>query len=270
MRYLFSLMFVLGAVISAPSMAQTAEQKALDIARQADKQDTGYVDERVDVDMILIHNSGKKLTRESHWRIKERRTDGDMRLYVFHSPEDQRGAAILSHGHIDRADDQWIYLPSLGRSLMISNENRSGSFVGSEFSYEDINSQEIPKFEWRYLREDTLRGRKVHVSERRPRDPFSGYSKQHLWVDQENLYTMRIESFDRKGTHFKTAEITGWKLLQGFWRQAKIEMTNHINKNVSILEFSNRSINTGLEAEEFSVEGFATGETLFTRGRGGK
>ncbi len=75
--------------------------------------------------------------------------DGDKSLFVFDEPRDVQGTAFLIHAHREDADDQWLYLPALKRVKRISSANRSGSFMGSEFAYEDMTAQEVEKFTYR-------------------------------------------------------------------------------------------------------------------------
>ena len=62
--------------------------------------------------------------------------------------------ALLIHVHGESADDQWLYLPALKRVKRISSSNRSGSFMGSEFAYEDLTAPAVEKFTYRYLRDE--------------------------------------------------------------------------------------------------------------------
>ena len=70
-------------------------------------------------------------------------------------PKDVKGTATLTFTHKVGPDDQWLYLPALKRVKRITSENRSGSFVGSEFAYEDLGSQELEKYSKRkYIKEE--------------------------------------------------------------------------------------------------------------------
>ncbi len=236
-------------------------EKALAIAYAMDRHDIGYQDEICDVELININTDGKEQHLFAFWRYKEGTSDGDKRFYVFREPSNMQGSAVLSYGHIDRPDEHWLYLPAANRMVNVRNENRSSSYAGSEFTYQDINSQEVPKFSYRYLREDMLDGRKMHVAERVAKDPNSGYSKQVIWVDMEELHPVKIESFDLQGKPLKTSIVTGWKVYNDqYWRQGQITLTNHKSGKVSKLIFTNRVFKTGLTEEEFSLEAFARGE----------
>src|SRR5690606_2682534 len=128
---------------SAPAMAQSApqsaEQKGKALAVEADKRDTGWVDSRASLKMILGTKDGQqRAVRELDSKALERtpNTDGDKSLIVFRAPKDVQNTALLTYNHVTGNDDQWIYLPALKRVKRIASANRSGPFMGSEFAYE--------------------------------------------------------------------------------------------------------------------------------------
>ena len=89
---------------------------------------------------------GQESRRQLRVQVLEVSDDGDKSLFVFDEPRDVQGTAFLIHAHREDADDQWLYLPALKRVKRISSANRSGSFMGSEFAYEDMTAQEVEKF----------------------------------------------------------------------------------------------------------------------------
>ncbi|MBN2314343.1 MAG: outer membrane lipoprotein-sorting protein, partial [Sedimentisphaerales bacterium] len=116
---------------------QSPEEKGLAIARQADTRDKGFGDFTADMLMILMNKEGQKSEREMRIRTLEVENDGDKCLTIFDTPRDIKGTAFLSFTHKVGDDDQWLYLPAVARVKRISSRNKSGSFMGSEFSYED-------------------------------------------------------------------------------------------------------------------------------------
>ena len=122
--------------------------------------------------------------RELHISTLEVDGDGDKSLTVFDSPRDVKGTAFLSHTHATEPDEQWLYLPALKRVKRISSRNKSGSFMGSEFAYEDISSQELEKYRYKWLRDETLDDRHTVVVEYYPVYENSGYTRQIVWNRQ--------------------------------------------------------------------------------------
>ena len=94
-------------------------------------------------------------------------------------------------------------MPALKRVKRISASNRSGSFMGSEFSYEDMGVPEVEKFKHKFLRDEPCGELMCTVSERIPLDKKSGYSRQIVWRDKGELRDQKIEYYDRKGAHLK-------------------------------------------------------------------
>ena len=158
----------LGAI--APAQAQSPEAKGLAIARSADRRDLGFQDTQVDMLMVLKNRHGQESRRKIRNRTLEQKDDGDKSLIIFDSPRDIQGTAFLSFTHKSGPDDQWLYLPALKRVKRIASNNKSGPFMGSEFAYEDIASQEVEKYTYKYLRDEACDALTCFVVERYPVD----------------------------------------------------------------------------------------------------
>ena len=150
---LFLFFFLCVANISLVN-AETPEEKGLAIIVEADKKDTGWGDATADMTMILKNKQGQESNRSIRIRMLEVLDDGDKSLTIFDSPKDIKGTAFLSHTHSLTADDQWLFLPALKRVKRIASANKSGPFVGSEFAYEDLTSQEVEKYTYKWLRDE--------------------------------------------------------------------------------------------------------------------
>ena len=152
---------LLGSLALA-AVAQTPQEQGLAIAKEADLRDKGFGDSSATMKMILRNRQGDESTREVRVRTLEVDGDGDKSLSIFDSPADVKGTAFLTFSHILKPDDQWLYLPALKRVKRISSKNKSGPFMGSEFAYEDISSDEVEKYTYKYLRDETLDGTESH------------------------------------------------------------------------------------------------------------
>ncbi|RWX45914.1 hypothetical protein VT99_12471, partial [Candidatus Electrothrix marina] len=140
------------------SLAETPEEKGLAIVMEAERRDQGFGDLVSDMVMILRNKNGQESRREMANKVLEVQDDGDKSLSLFRTPRDIRGTALLTFSHKSGDDEQWLYLPALKRVKRINSRNKSGSFVGSEFSYEDISSQEVEEYTYKYLRDEELDG----------------------------------------------------------------------------------------------------------------
>ena len=125
--------------------------------------------------------------------------------------------------------------------------------MGSEFSYEDIASQEVEKYTYKWLRDEEYKGIKCFVIERYPVDPNSGYTKEVVWLDQAEYRTLKVEFYDRKNALLKTLTLDKYEQYLGkFWRAGEMDMVNHQTGKSTQLVFSNYQFKTGLHGDDFN------------------
>ena len=232
--------------------AETPEEKALAIATEAERRDSGFGDYTNDVEMILRNKQGQESVRKIRSQTLEVENDGDKSLTIFDEPRDVQGTALLSFTHKQGPDDQWLYLPALKRVKRIASDNKSGPFMGSEFAYEDITSQEVDKYNYMFLRDDRLDGMDVFVFERYPRDENSGYTRQVIWLDKEHYKERKIEFYDRKNSLMKTLLFSDYQLHNDkFWRAHEMNMENHQTGKSTRLLQSDYRFGVGLTERDF-------------------
>ena len=247
-----SLLILLALLLPLSVGAETAEEKGLAIAVEADRRDTGWVDSSSELKMVLRNRQGDESQRAMRNRALEMENDGDKTLIIFDAPKDVKGTAFLSYTHATTPDDQWLYLPALKRVKRISSANKSGPFMGSEFAYEDISSQEIEKYKYKYLRDETIDGRPSFVVERYPQYKNSGYTRQVAWIDQETYRVAKVEFHDRKDSLLKTLTYHEYKqYLDQFWRAHRMEMVNHQTGKSTTLSWKDFSFRSGLTERDF-------------------
>lgn len=222
------------------------------IAVEADRRDTGFGDLTAEMVMILRNRHGQESRRDIRLRTLEVDGDGDKSLSIFDRPRDVEGTAFLSFSHTTGNDDQWLYLPALSRVKRISTSNKSGPFMGSEFSYEDISSQEVEEYTYSWLRDEPLDGQDMYVIERIPVDKNSGYTKLVTWIDKEHFRTIKVDFYDRKGSLMKTLTFDGYhQYLEQYWRPDRMNMINHQTGKSTVLEWTNYVFQTGLTDRDF-------------------
>lgn len=246
-------LFIAIVVATFAAEAQNSDPKGLEIARKADLTDQGFKDSQVNLTMVLKNKHGQETERQLVNKTFEVVDDGDKSFIEFLTPRDVKGTAILTYSHKQGPDDQWLYLPAIKRIKRISSSNKSGPFMGSEFAYEDISSQEVEKYTYKFLKEDEVKGIKTFVIERYPVDPKSGYTRQIVWWNKENYRLEKIEFYDRKNALLKTLTYSGYKLYKSkFWRPDKMEMINHQSDKSTVLIFKDYRFQIGLTDNDFS------------------
>lgn len=234
------------------AIAETPEEKGLAIAIEADKRDTGWQDQTASLEMVLRNRHGQESKRKTRSKILEVSGDGDKSMNIFDTPRDIKGTAFLSFTHALKSDEQWLYLPALKRIKRISSNNKSGPFMGSEFSYEDLSSQEVEKYTYKYLQDEKLDGRDCFVIERIPAYKHSGYTRLVTWLDKEMYQPIKIEFYDRKKSLLKTLTYSNYQQYEGqYWRPDNMGVVNHLTKKSTDLHWSNYRFKTGLKDRDF-------------------
>ena len=200
--------------------------------------------------MILKNKNGQTSERHLTTKTLEVTEDGDKSLNVFNSPKDVKGTSTLTYTHKIGSDDQWLFLPSIKRVKRISSNNKSGPFVGSEFAYEDLSSQEIEKYTYKFLEE---KGNLLLV-EQDPVDPKSGYTRRIVSYNKDKGYRIeKVDFYDRKNALLKTLTYNDYQLYKDkFWRANTFNMVNHQSNKETLLDFSNYNFDVALTDEDFT------------------
>ena len=250
------------AVASIPipagsALAESAAQKGLAIAQRVDRVNNGFRGEESAMELVLINAHGDETVRRMISIVAETQNDGDRSRIEFEWPADVKGTRMLTWTHKKGNDDQWLYLPALKRVKRITSRNKSGSFMGSEFSYEDLNSQEVEKFRHEFVSEEKLNGRDTWKQIRVPVDKKSGYSKQVVWIDKGYMNAVRIDYYDRKGDLLKQAEFSGFKKYGKFWRASTINVANRRTRKRSRLTWKTRKLNVEHDEDQFDNDELA-------------
>lgn len=240
-------------LIAGPTLAaQSPEERGLEIAEEVERRDTGFGDTRADMEMRLQNRHGESSSRVMSMKTLEVHGDGDKTLISFDFPRDVKGTSFLSFTHKTGQDDQWLYLPALSRVKRISSNNKSGPFVGSEFAYEDLSSQEVEKYTYKYIEDTEADGVPHFLIERYPADPKSGYTRQQVWIEKNRYIATKIDFYDRKNSLLKSLEFEDFQqYLNQYWRPNSMIMTNHQTGKRTDLVWSNYVFKNGYTERDF-------------------
>ncbi len=250
-----SIYFAVFALVIAPftANAQSAEEIGLQIATEARQKQYGFVNYTASLTMILRNKQGKESSRKVRLKVLEVEGDGDRSLFVFDQPRDVKGTAFLVFAHKLEPDEQWLYLPALKRVKRISSSKQSGSFMGSEFAYEDLGAVEIEKYTYKFLRDEPCGDLQCAVLERVPVSADSGYSRHLVWYDREELRVQQVHFFDRRNAHLKTMTLENYeKYLENYWQASKVTMVNHLTGKSTDMLWSELEFKTDLDESNFT------------------
>jgi hypothetical protein len=252
-RALLALLVWLGLCAGPlPGDADTPEERGLALMTEADRRDTGWGDLAADLTMVLSNQEGQESKRLLRLRRLEGQGDGNKTLLMFDYPTDVKGTVLLTQAHRGQEDDQWLYLPALKRVKRIVAAQKAGSFMGSEFAYEDISGQDLARYTYRYVRDEVYEGLDCFVVERFPVDKHSGYTRQVAWLDKAAYRLWKVEYYDRKPTLLKTLTMSQYAQYLGqYWRPEALRMQNHQSGKSTLLTLTNYRFRTGLRDSDF-------------------
>lgn len=232
------------------------EEKGVAIAKELHARNAGYKDLGGEVEMTLRDAAGGESKRRFTIKVLEQ-PEPDVAQYsllVFENPADVKGTALLSHAKLSGDDDQWLYMPSLGRVKRVASQSKASSFVGSEFSYEDLTGSDARKYAWKLAGTKPCGAASCFELEGVPRDPSSSYSRRVVTLDQDELRIQTIDFYDRKGDKLKTLTYDDYRLFASrFWRAQRWSMKNHQSGKSTTIVFSSMKLGNGYSTSDFST-----------------
>ena len=253
------------ALVATPVFAAD-DPKAREIMTNVDEREDGD-NQTSNMQMVLIDKRGKQRVRELRSFRKDQGIDEHSMMF-FLSPADVEDTGFLTYDYddADRDDDQWLYLPALKKTKRIASSDKSGSFMGSDFSYADMTERPLEKYEYKLLQEGELDGHKVWIIESTPIDDEeideTGYTKSINFVRQDNYVVVQAKIWVKKGKRNKYLRVEELEQIDGIWVPTVMTMTTKKGKQTlhkTILRMSDVQFNQGLDFDMFSVRGLETG-----------
>ena len=151
----------------------------------------------------------------------------------FLAPSDVKNTSFLSYSYADgRSDDQWIYLPALNRVKRVASDKKNDSFMGSDFTYDDMGTRHPSADTHKVIRTETIDGRKCLVVESIPKEAKPTYAKTLAWVVENEWIGLKKEFYLPNGKVGKKLEIDSYEKTDGVWVITDMTMSN-VDKNSS-------------------------------------
>jgi len=164
-----------------------------------------------------------------------------------------RGTGFLIWEHKGKDDDQWLYLPAFKKVRRISSKEKEKSFMGTDFSYEDLGSHNLDDYNYTLLKSETFDDQDCYVVESVPKPgKKKSYKKTITWIRKDIFLAIRIDFYDKKGKFLKRLHATNIEKIDGIWTVKVMEMENVQRKHRTILELENVRYNIGLKKHFFT------------------
>jgi predicted RND superfamily exporter protein len=217
-----------GAAAEAAPMDGTA------VARKIAERAEGNASRRV-VDIVITDRRGKTRERSA---LVLKRNDGDARVtrFTYLAPKSVKEVTFLSHDRLDlsEGDDRWLYLPATRKVRRIPASDRGDYFLGTDFTYEDIQSEfklSLDDYDFVLDASKSVDGATVYALSGTPKtDAIArelGYGGFRAEVNGESWLFNWVEFLDPDGELLKTVTIHSAQEFDGFWCATDIEVINH-------------------------------------------
>jgi hypothetical protein len=227
------------------------------VARQVQDRDTGR-DSRAAVQLTLYDRHGRARERGLTLLSKRGVGDaGDRVLTRFTDPEDIRGTGFLVWEHPNAEDERFLYLPSLGRVRRIAGAESQESFVGTDFTYEDIGGREFDDYTYTLLDENATwkepdgRTHPAYILESTRTDRGAKYSRVVSTVTKD-FVVVGAEIFNRRNEREKIYAARRLARVEGIWTVTEAEMSNLLDRTKTTLRMDRIDYNVGLTDAQFS------------------
>ena len=214
--------------------------------------------------MVIKARNGSTTERVIDQYSKDDEQGNHRTVIVFQSPASIAGTRFLTRENAGRANDQWIFQPSLGNKArrLVASEG-SSSFLGTDLSNDDIASlnRNTGLDTHSILREEKLRDRDCYVIESIPKDSGYQYSKMILWIDRETYVNYQVELYDRRGNKIKLLEILELKEIQDRLSPMVMQMTTLAAGTSTTIYTDILRYNDNIPEMVFTTEFLETGRT---------
>jgi len=217
-------------------------------------------DMKVRVTMELIARNGGKRTRVMTMLRRDREEAGDQKYFVyFHEPGDVRGMTFMTWKYPDRDDDRWIFVPAVDLVRRIAADDKHSSFVGSDFSYEDVSGRDVDDDDHTLVGQEQLDGRPCNVVQSIPRGP-GAWTKRISWIDLESFLPLKEEYYDAQDELYRVFTADEIEVVvagEGGGSRSYPTVTRRTMENVktghrTTVTYDSVSYDLGLADEDFS------------------
>lgn len=211
-------------------LAQAQSLTAREIMEQVDSRYTG--DSAVsEAQLILIDRNERERVRDL--RLFSLEEEGVSKAVTFFlAPADVAGTAYLSYDHDAQDDEAWLYLPALKQVRRVAASDRSSSFMGSDFTYSDLNGTNIDWYDYELISDsEQVEGHAAWLIESTPKEEYrdrvlseTGYERSRMWIRQDNFIQVQAQIWVARGGRIKYFTARDVREVDGIWTAHRIQM----------------------------------------------
>jgi hypothetical protein len=214
-----------------------------------------------DLAMVLIDKNNKERKKNFQIFLKDFGKNSKRIMFVK-SPAQIKNTGFLTFDYDDesRDDDQWLFLPAIGKTKRIASTDKSSSFMGSDLNYSDMTGRNLEDYDFKLLKESKIKGQDVWIIQSLPRtkevEDVTGYKKAILAVRKDNYVVVRAKMWTSEGGYTKYMDIQKLQKIDGIWVVTRNHIIKKRGKSIThqtLLLFSNIKFNQSLDENIFTI-----------------
>lgn len=204
--------------------------------------------------MKLISPNGQERVRElTMLRLNTGEAGGEQKYFMyFFQPAEVKNMTFMVFKYPKRDDDRWLFVPAINMVRRIAMQDKQASFVGSDFTYEDVSGRDLGDDAHEQIKEDSLNGKECFVIKSTPKADSANYGYKLSWIDKTTYLPMKEEYYDRSGTTIRVFTADEVQEVKGFPTITKRTMKNLQSGHRTEVYYSSQDYNIGLDDSLFS------------------
>jgi outer membrane lipoprotein-sorting protein len=206
------------------------------------------------VEMKLTDKRGKERKRKFIMLRMDNEEGGRQKYFTyFIEPNDVKRMTFMVWKYTEKDDDRWIYIPALDLVKRIAAKDKNSSFVGSDFSYEDISGRHWTEDEHSLLTEDVLDEHDVFVIRSVPlQAENASFSYKKSWIDKQTYLPLKEEYYDKKDALTKIFTADKIEEIEGYFIVTGRTMVDIKKNHRTTVVLSDIQLNAGIEDNIFT------------------
>jgi len=206
------------------------------------------------VTMKIVNKRGKERVREFTMLRLDLDEGGAQKYYTyFKKPSDVSRLTFMVWKNPDANDDRWLYVPAVDLVKRLSADDKNSSFVGSNFTYEDVSGRHWTEDTHTLVSENEMVGDKpAYLISSVPKEPYKGFAEKKTWVDKATFLPLKEEYYNDKGELIRTFTADVVKDIDGIMTVTQRTMKDDKDGGYTTIYFDNIEYNTGLTDDIFT------------------
>lgn len=233
---------ILLVLAALPAFAQDPRQIILEVQKRQHSNSQRY-----EGTLEVISEGNKVATKR--WTYQRIGSFGNSKAILrFTAPAEVKGVGLLIVNHPDRASDQWMWRPAIGRDQRIALQDRSTRFFGTDFSFEDLEERDVDQYDYKLLADEGG----MWKLESRPRKS-SQYAYSYFWIKKDNYTFVKIEAYGKKGL-VRVIDYKNYEQIKGIWTARTTEVYDVTRKSRTILKYEKLEYNLPMKDDDFTLQ----------------